>query len=142
MKGRNLLCTLPVLFLIFGTAALGQSNNDKDDKLYDELITIRGKLTILNHPSLGKTEGRNIKVLLQRLDCRKCLISVESDSEGNYSVTLSKGKYRLIYRSQRIPNGPTYDYLAPTQPRLIDASGIQSLVQFDVDISLPTNSRE
>ena len=142
MKLRKLLFTLPILFLISGTLALGQSKNSADDKLYDELRTIRGKVTILNHPSLGKTAGRNIKVLLQRLDCRKCLISVEADSEGNYSVTVSKGKYRLIYRSQRIPNGPTYDYLAPMQQRIIDASATQSLVRFDIDISLPIDSRE
>jgi len=62
---------------------------------------------------------------------------VQSDSEGNYSVTVSKGKYRVISRAPATTNGENYDWIASSQRRFVDASASNRLILFDIDIVLP-----
>ena len=128
-----------LFFLNLSSIIVGQSKDISDGKLYDDLRTIQGKITILNHPTLGKTEGRNLQILFQRVDCKKCFVSVKSDSEGNYSLTISKGKYRVISHGPKVTNGEYYDLLSPTQKRIIDASIEKDVVNFDVEIVLPSD---
>ncbi|HLM00368.1 MAG TPA: hypothetical protein VK400_04875 [Pyrinomonadaceae bacterium] len=129
------------LFLLinFVSAASGQSKNVRDDKLYNDLRTIQGQIEILNHPALERTPGRNFQILFQRVDCKRCFISVKSDSEGKYLITVSKGKYRLIARGPKVTNGEYYDLLSPAQRRVIDASGRKAVVNFDIKITLPAD---
>ena len=130
--------TLPIVVLSLGLLVSAQSKSNELDK---DLRTVQGKFTILNHPSLGKTEGRNLQILLQRVDCKRCFLAVTSDSGGGYAVTLSKGKYRIIFRSPAETNGPYYDFLAPSQQRIINLSGDQRLTNFDIAILLPKGGR-
>lgn len=130
-------CILYFLLINLSFMVAGQSKNLSDDRLYDDLRTIQGRITILNHPTLGKTEGRNLQILFQRVDCKKCFVSVKSDSEGNYSLTISKGKYRIVSQGPKVTNGEYYDLLSLTQKRIIDVSSKRDVVNFDVEIVLP-----
>ena len=118
-------------------AGSAQSKTSEDDALYEDLRTIQGKLTILNHPTLGRTEGRNLHFILKRQGCRKCFLSVASDSDGNYSVTVAKGKYRIISRGPAVTNGENFDWISAKQQRIVDASTRDQLILFDIDIVIP-----
>jgi hypothetical protein len=133
MRKYNQL-TLLVMVLTLGLVVSAQS---KEHELEEDLRAVQGKFTILNHPSLGKTEGRNLQILLQRIDCKRCFVAVSSNSDGDYAVTLSKGKYRIIFRSPAETNGPYHDFLAPSQQRILDLRGDQRLTHFDIGILLP-----
>jgi hypothetical protein len=137
MKLKVFVCGLLFFGINIGGVALGQSKNRSDDRLYDDLRTIQGKIVILNHPQLGRTEGRNIHVLFQRMDCKRCVFSVQSDSDGNYSMTVAKGRYRVIARGPKETNGENYDLLSPSQKRTVEATSGATMFSFDVEILLP-----
>jgi hypothetical protein len=127
-----------VLILTISTiTATGQSKASQEDKLYDDLRTISGRVKILNHPTLGKTEGRNLQLLFQRTGCKRCVISVRTDSEGSYSLTVSKGNYRIVALAPKVTNGEFYDLLSPSQRRTVDATSEKTVVDFDIEVVLP-----
>ncbi len=107
-----------------------------DDKLYDKVFIVRGKIDILNHPTLGKTEGRNISVLFQKVGCKTCLILTTSDSDGNYVIGLSKGKYKVIMRFVRGGSEPSFDLLAPSQPRILNVTKSNRPIEFNIQMML------
>jgi hypothetical protein len=117
--------------------SMGQSKKNSDDKLYDDLRFIDGQMEFLNHLTLGRTPARNVRVLFQRADCKRCFFSVISGSEGKDSVSLSKGKYRIIFRTLKVANGENYDWLSPAQLRFIDVSGKKSEINFDIRFLMP-----
>ena len=50
----------------------------KED-LLNEVVTIEGKVEILNHPDLGRTPASLTTIIFQRVDCGKCLIAARTD---------------------------------------------------------------
>ena len=124
---------------IAGVVSFGQSSNHADDRLYDQLVTIKGKVTILNHPELGRTGGSYMSLLFQRDDCRQCLIVARTDADGNYEIGVGRGRYRLIIREARGGGAPSYDLLAPDQPRYVNATSVLQPNVLDVRVMLPPN---
>ena len=127
----------------FGAHAQKQSCSSPDDKAYDGRIEqVKGMVTILNHPELGKTPGNGMYLVFQRDDCKKCLVATHADLEGNYKIFVGVGRYRLIKREARCDYGglgcDCYDLLAPNQPRYIDVERNRPYVaEFNIDVVLP-----
>ncbi len=137
MHSSTRISCLLVIVVTFAIHAFGQSEQISIERVYNDLRTIEGKIMILNHPSLGKTEGRNMQILFQRVDCPTSYVSVRSDSDGNYSLTLSKGRYRLVTGGPKVTNGPYFDLVSPKQRRIVDVSKSKTVVVFDIEIRLP-----
>lgn len=123
--------------LLAGAASFGRGSRHEDDYLYDQLVTIKGKVQILNHPELGKTEGAGIPLLFQRQGCKQCLIATRTDTNGSYEITVSRGRYRIIVRETRGGGASSYDLLAPDQPRYVNATSRVQTNEFDIRIVLP-----
>jgi hypothetical protein len=104
---------------------------------HNEIVTIKGKVTVVNHPELGETEGRNIPLLFQRNDCKSCLIATVTDSEGRYEIYVGRGRYVVSYRNTRGGGEPPIDMLAPDQPRLVNANSLIQPNEFDVRVMIP-----
>jgi hypothetical protein len=124
------------LLLAVSCIAFGQKKAPADDYLYNEIVTIRGKVTdftlLEGHDS---SVGNSEDLIFQRLGCKKCLIYVRSDCDGNYKLQVGRGKYRVISRhGTRI--GELVDILAPSQPRIVDATKSRDN-EFNIKIVLP-----
>jgi|GEM_PF-3919604 len=115
---------------------VGLSNDRMGEDVYNQMVTIKGKVEILNHPELGRTPGNGIYVLLQRDDCKRCLIATAADAEGNYKIRVGRGRYRIFVDN---PSPPTYDMLAPGQPRYVTANLVVQDNLFDIKLLLRPN---
>jgi hypothetical protein len=118
--------------------ARSQSQNRGREELYNNMVTIKGKVEILNHPELGRTAGNGIYLLFQRDDCRKCVIAASADANGNYQIIVARGRYRVAVDN---PSPPTYDLLAPDQPRSVNATSVLQDNVFDIKLVVQPNRR-
>ena len=127
----------------FGAYPQKQSCTSPDAEAYDGRIEqVKGKVTILNHPGLGKTPGNGMYLVFQRDDCKTCLVATHADLEGNYKIFVGVGRYRLIVREAQCDYGglgcDCYDLLSPKQPRYIDVERNRPYAaEFNIDIVLP-----
>ena len=134
--------SLAAIFILLSLASsgMGQKRAHADDYLNNEIVTIKGKVTVFmlregNEPGVGIQWG----LIFQRADCKRCFIYTQADCDGNYKIQVSRGRYRVIARyGNRI--GEMVDVLAPGQPRIFDAAprtpGSRDVI-FDVKIVLP-----
>jgi len=98
------------------------------------MTLIKGKVTITNHPKLGKTPGNGIQIVFQKVGCSSCVFGTKTDINGDYKVSVGDGKYKVIVVN---PN-PLVDLLAPDQSRFVKtADSPQQLVKFDIRLRLP-----
>lgn len=110
----------------------------EDDEVYNQLVTIRGTVQILNHPELGKIAGSGLAILFRRTDCKHCVVVALTDKDGNYEIRVGRGRYKLVARESRGGGAPSYDLLAPNQQRYINAtSSLYGGNHLDIKISLP-----
>ena len=134
MKFVILIVGLLILFIQLN--ALGQKKPNPDDYLYNEIVTIKGKVTVFalredSEPIIGSHQS----LIFQRVDCKKCLISTRTDCNGNYEIYVSRGKYRLIVRNGT-QIGAMTDILALSQPKIINAFEPTYNI-FDIKLVLP-----
>ncbi len=130
---RILKWTFIILFLLIGVIGAGHGEVDDDDQLYNQIVAIKGNVQILNHPDLGLTPASRIYLVFQREDCKRCLVATWTDSKGDYEIFVGQGKYRIIVRN---PSPPTYDMLAPEQPRYVNATKDEKPKHFDIKLVL------
>jgi hypothetical protein len=131
----RLLLILPISVLLV-VASPAQPPVHADDKLFDQLVTIKGKVQIQNHPQLGKTPGSFVSILFQFEGCKKCLFVARTDADGTYEIGVGRGRYRVIKREARGGGSPSYDMLSPDQPRYVDATSVLKPTEFDIKILL------
>ena len=108
----------------------------QDESAYYATSTVKGSVTILNHPKLGKTAASGTYIVFQRTNCKKCVIGTRTDADGRYELHIGAGRYRLIIR-EGTREGQTRDILAPNQQRLVDVGPVGTVKTFDVAILLP-----
>lgn len=124
--------------LLAGVVSFGRNTNPGDECESGELVTIKGKAVILNHPELGRTEASYTSIVFQRADCKKCLVAAVTDANGNYEIYVGRGRYKISYCDARGGGAPSYDMLAPDQPRYVNADSILQPNQFDIRIVIPS----
>lgn len=135
MKPKTYLPLAVVTLAILGCALVrtfGQSLSH--DHVYNEMVAITGTVTILNHSELGVTPDSGAYLVFQRADCKRCLVATHADANGKYKVIVGRGKYKVIYYN---PSPPTYDLLAPDQPRYVTATKFLEDNVFDIRVLLP-----
>jgi hypothetical protein len=128
------------ILLVLMSSSAGQKKAHPDDYLNNEIVTIKGKVTLFtlregNEPGVGNQFG----LIFQRVDCKKCFIYTQADCDGNYKTQVSRGKYRVIAR-HGTRSGETVDILAPSQAHIVNAvpaTPSSREIAFDVRIVLP-----
>jgi hypothetical protein len=133
---------LAITLVSLAVYAQNSSCSHPDSDVYDgRIIQVRGKVTISNHPELGKTVASGMSVIFQREDCKKCLIATRANSDGDYEVFIGEGRYKVIAWENRCDYGGTgcvcYDLLAPDQPRYVEAKRSPYPTEFNINIRLP-----
>jgi hypothetical protein len=130
--------------IIFGLLAFGLVGSNLEHELScasrretNEVVTIKGKVTIENHPELGRTEGRNIPLLFERDECNKCVIATVTDAEGRYEIYVGRGRYRVSYRDTRGGGASSRDMLAADQARYVNANSLIKPNEFNVRVMIP-----
>lgn len=126
---KALIGILTILGLVSVVVNAGYSD-DNDVYLYNEIVTIKGRVQLLNHPVYGKVPAGGQYLVFQREGCKRCLVATHADKDGNYQIMVGKGKYKIIVFN---PAPPTFDLLAPDQPRFVTASILGETV-FDINI--------
>ena len=147
MRIKNHPIILGTVLIVVTTVCLAvysqtSTCSNPDNDVYDgRIIQIEGKVTILNHPQLGKTAGNGVDLIFQRAACKKCLVATRANLDGGYVILVGEGRYKLIVQENRCDYGGTgcdcYDLLAPDQPRYVEAKRGPYPTQFDVKIVLP-----
>jgi hypothetical protein len=132
-KGRLLMLVLSgVMYLqtpVYVSAA-------EEEQLYNEVGRLGGRVTIINHPELGRTPAAGHYFVLQREDCKKCLIGIRSDIEGNYEAFVAIGRYRIL-PIPSVSTGGGSDLIAPGQARTVDVKESPEWTRFDIELKLP-----
>jgi hypothetical protein len=128
-----LFCTC----LFFLIPSFAERKPNRDDKIYYQLEYIYGHVEILNHPTLGTTPARNVQIVFQRKDCERCFFEISTDENGDYRLRLGEGVYKVIMRDVRGGPAPSYDMLAPDQPRTVTVKKWIDGIKFDIQIQLP-----
>lgn len=135
---RTLIAVGIIMVGVMGVMSFGRHPDQKDNCEYAQLVTIKGKAEILNHPELGRTAASFTSLVFQRTDCKKCLVAAITDADGNYEIHVGRGRYKVSYCDARGGGAPSYDMLAPDQPRHVDADSILRPNQFDIRIVIPS----
>lgn len=112
-----------------------QSQRIVKDGVYDQMVTIKGHVEILNNPELGRTAGSGEYLVFQRDACGDCLVGTYADANGDYKIRVGRGRYKLIVYN---PSPPTYDMIAADQPRYVDASPKLQDTTFDIKLIVPS----
>lgn len=118
-----------------GITVSGSGQKIVDDDVYNRMVTLSGHVEILNNPELGRTAGSGQYLVFQRDGCRNCLVGTYADADGNYKIRVGRGRYRLIVYN---PSPPTYDMIAPEQPRYVNATSVLQDNVFDIKLVIPT----
>lgn len=127
-----LLAALPLLL----TGAPAQTSLTHDIKLYNQLGTVSGHVEIANHPSLGRTPCRNCPFLLVQTKCKRCVVYVKTDSNGDYRCRISFGRWRAVMVEQREGSSAVIDMLSPGQARYINLNTTGEK-RFDIETVIP-----
>jgi hypothetical protein len=125
-------------FATAGTALCLQLSREakSDETAISTGATIRGTVTLLNHPTMGRTKGPNVFIAFQRTDCNRCVVGAKTDAGGAYSLFLATGRYKLIMR-YGTRAGETSDFLAPNQIRFVDIGGAGEIKEFNIEVMFP-----
>lgn len=149
MRAKILLVVSTVFLLAVGLVSLSiyahqDSCSSSDKKVYDGRIEqVKGKVTILNHPDLGKTPATGMYLVFQREGCEECLVATHADIDGNYKIFVGVGRYKLIVHENRCEVSgegcSCFNLLAPDQPRYVDVQRSRPHnAEFNINIVLPT----
>ncbi len=122
--------------VITSVALYSQNTTTKDEEAYYGTAIIKGAVTILNHPKLGRTPGSSTYLVFQRVDCKQAIIGTWTDVNGNYQIHVGTGRYRLIVREGKREK-ETRDVLAPTQQRIVDTGAPGTITSLDIEIIVP-----
>ena len=131
----SILC----LFLMNNEFSLSAQSCDEESGP-ERLVIIKGKATIINHPTLGETPDSGGTIVFQKVGCNSCYIGTNADIDGNYKISVGDGKYKVIVRN---PSSPEFDMLVPEQERFIDTETLDAkkyskqVFNFDIKIRLP-----
>ena len=135
------------IFLMLGVAyAHGQKSkpySESDLEVYNRIEQVKGQVTILNHPELGKTAGTGMYLVFQREGCKDCLVATHTDGEGRYKIFIGIGKYKLIVQEKNCGYAPTEDcaghnLLASDQEQyLVVERGRPYGAEFNINLVLP-----
>ncbi len=112
----------------------GHGQRIVEDDTYNRMVTIKGKVEILNNPVLGRTPASGVYLVFQRDGCKNCLVGAFADADGNYIIRVGLGRYKLIVYN---PSPPTYDLIAPGQARYVDAYPKLQETEFDIQLVVP-----
>jgi hypothetical protein len=104
---------------------------------WNQVGTVAGHVVIENHPSLGRVACSYCTFLIKREGCKKCLISVKTDLNGDYSLRIGLGKWRIFDSDRDEGSDEDRDYLAPNQPRTFVLKSPNGTLAFDIVVRLP-----
>jgi hypothetical protein len=134
MAGMKTLLFVLVLVLTAATVAgMARERAHRDDYLYNKMATIRGTVTVVNHPTLGEFPAARNFLLFQRVDSPKAVVGVTTDENGRYSLCVSQGEYRVIVRYGS-REGELEDGLAPDQKRIVKAESPIEPTEFNIQV--------
>lgn len=118
---------------ILAVAVPAQTQKLVKNDAYNRMATIKGHIEFLDSSGLERVAGTGQFVIFQRDGCADCLIGVYADANGDYKTRVGRGRYKLIAYN---PSPPTYDLIAPSQAKYVDAiPGLQD-IQFDIKLIL------
>lgn len=136
LRSCVIVASIMIIVAVASGAKYSQNDAASDEDAYYNTVIIKGAVTILNHPTLGKTPGSSTFLVFQRTDCKQGIIGTWTDVNGNYQIHVSPGRYKLIVRDGKREK-ETRDVLAPNQQRFIDAGQPGAITNFNIEIFVP-----
>jgi hypothetical protein len=128
---------VPTLLLL--AALMAPIATANEGQLFNHVGTIRGQVTIDNHPDLGRTPCRNCAFLLRFTKCKDALLYVQTDAAGIYKVRIGLGRWKVIMHD--IPGEfgteESWNMLSPNQPNYVDIKSAVDEQSFDIVVHLP-----
>jgi hypothetical protein len=112
----------------------------KDVRAYVQMVTVKGRVHLTNHPSLGRVPGTNgMAIVFRRVGCGNHAVGVVPDAEGRYDIALSPGRYKVIFPFLNEDRTGFVDVLAAGQPRYLNVVKMRSYggIEFNVEYSAP-----
>ena len=114
---------------------MAQSQRIARSGVYNRIVAIKGHVEVIAPESSRPMLGSGTYLVFQRDGCADCLIGTHADANGDYKILVGRGRYKLIVYN---PSTPTYDLIAPEQPRYIDAVPRLQDTQFDIKLIVPS----
>ena len=101
-------------------------------ELYNAVGTVSGHMELIDHPVLGRTPCRHCEFLIQRVDCRRCIVYVKTDENGDYSARVGLGRWRVTMKARSEGASSDSDLLAKGQPREFELKSASGELKFDI----------
>src|SRR5262245_13346002 len=136
LRAYRIMSSIIITIAAGGVIQYSQNDAISDEDAYYKTAIIKGAVTILNHPTMGKTPGSSTFLVFQRTDCKQSIIRIWTDMNGNYQVHVSPGQYKLIVLEGKREK-ETRDVLAPNQQRFIDTGQPGTITNFNIEILVP-----
>ena len=122
----------PLLVLLVSVFAPIPALGQQGAELYNAVGTVSGHVELIDHPVLGKTPCRYCEFLIQRADCRRCVVYVKTDENGDYSARVGLGRWRVMMKARHEQVRTDYDLLAKDQPREFEIKSAAGELKFDI----------
>jgi hypothetical protein len=106
--------------------------------IYDQIGVVRGQVFIVNNPNLGRTPASGQYFVLQRTDCRQCLVGIKTDIEGRYIAFVGVGRYRIICID---PEREGVDLLRVGQVREVTVRRRPNDAELNIELEIPKRPR-
>lgn len=132
----RILIVSALVLVVISIVALAAFRDDID--VYNHIVTIKGKVQLLNHPEYGKVPAGGQYLVFQRKGCKYCLVATNADENGYYKILVGQGEYKVIVYN---PSSVTYDMLAPDQARFVKAISIIQDTEFDINLVIPSEKK-
>ena len=121
-----------MLVLLLSVAAAPLARAQLDTELYNAVGTVSGHIELIDHPRLGRTPCGHCEFLVQRVDCRRCIVYVKADENGDYSVRVGLGKWKVIMKARFEGTSSEYNLLAKGQPSEFELKSASGELKFDI----------
>lgn len=119
------------VILGFTTFSLWTQTSSCEEDIYSKIVPVGGIVTTNETENGEQKRSQGKVIILQRMDCKKCISSVVTDNEGKYTAYLSEGKYQITIRD--CGSNRNEDCIAPNQSRFINVVQ-KGNPQFDIKL--------
>lgn len=135
---RTFLLVMMILAGTLAAIAVQHRLSQGEERLYNEMVVIKDNVRVVDQTTHDTSVRVGASLIFQRVDCKKCLVAAVTDTDGNYQLHVSRGRYKVIVR-EGTREGETYDVLAADQPRYVDATNVVNYNQFDIRLVYPSS---
>ena len=121
-----------LIIIILGSSTAYSQRRPPNSEIAAKIVEISGTVRANFVEKKEKRPVSSTQIIFQRIGCSACLISVRTNLDGEYSVSLGRGRYKVYvfgFKYNRL-----VDILYPSQSRIVSALYSFRPTTFDIEL--------